>query len=144
MKPRVNWGALCAEYISGVMSMRELAKAHGIKASGLMSRGAKERWDEKRKQFQAEASSRAVALAVDDKARRLAKFNDQDLKIAEALKSKAVALLKEADDSRELASLSKVFESAQRIGRLALGASTEATEAKVTTRELPCSVDEFV
>lgn len=141
---RADWGALRAEYINGTMSLRELAEANGIKAAGLMSRAAKEGWDAERKRFQAESSKRALELAADDRADRLAKFNDQDLKIAEALKAKAVALLKEADDSRELASLSKVFESAQRIGRLALGATTENTESVVMTRELPASVDEFV
>lgn len=143
-KIRADWGALRTEYINGTMSLRELAEANGIKAAGLMNRAAKEGWDAERKRFQAESSKRALEIAADERADRLAKFNAQDLKIAEGMKAKAVVMLKAAEDERTLATLARVFESAQRIGRLALGAATENTEAKVTTRELPASVDEFV
>ena len=73
---------------------------------------------------------------------RLAKFNEQDIKIAEALKARAVELLRGDVDDRTLANLRGVFEGAQRIGRLALGAETEMSVIK--TQELPSSIDEFV
>ena len=42
----------------------------------------------------------------------------------------------------DLRALASAVDTAQKIGRLALGASTE--NATVSTRELPASVDEFV
>jgi hypothetical protein len=51
-------------------------------------------------------------------------------------------LLATVATAAELKALSGTFDVAQKISRLALGASTE--NSTVTTKELPASVDEFV
>lgn len=138
-----DWPALRLEYVHGAMSLRELAAKHNVKPAGVMARAAKEGWDAERKQKSAEVSKAANASLGEERATRLAKFNDDDAKIADALKGRAAAMLKaEGLDATQLRAVSAVFDTAQKIGRLALGATTENTA--VTTRELPASVDDFV
>ena len=137
-----DWAGVRLAYVHGTDTMRELADKHGIKAAGLMRRAAKEGWDSQRKQESAKVISAAGASLGNERASRLAKFNEQDIKIAEALKARAVELLRGDVDDRTLANLRGVFEGAQRIGRLSLGAETEMSVIK--TQELPSSIDEFV
>lgn len=120
-----NWVEVKLAYINSSKTQREIADDFGIKASGLMARAAKERWDGERKKKQAEVSKLAQAGLTETIATRLAKFNDQDAKVAEALKAKAARMLQEDGlDDRKLANLARVFDSAQKIGLLALGAAT--------------------
>ena len=69
---------------------------------------------------------------------------DHDAKIAEALKAKAAKMLNAEDMApNELSALSRVFDTAQKMGLLALGAATANTT--VTTRTLePIPDDEFL
>lgn len=46
----MNWRKIKAEYISGQISQRDLAKKYGIGASTLMRRASKEGWTKKREQ----------------------------------------------------------------------------------------------
>ena len=122
-----DWTALRVEYVHGSATMRELADKHGIKSAGLMRRAAKEGWDAERKQESAKVSKAAGTLLADTRVDELAKFNADDLKMARAIRAKAAAV-----------------DTAQKVGRLALGAETAHTISDVTTRELPASVDDFV
>lgn len=79
---------------------------------------------------------------IEVKADLLAKLNEADLKSAQALRDKANELMQSVTTPNELKALSGTFDIAQKIGRLALGASTE--NSTVTSKELPASVDEFV
>ena len=138
-----DWAALKLQYVHGAETLREIADKHNIKAAGVMRRAAKEGWDAARKQESAKVSTVAHAALGDERATRLAKFNEQDAKIAEALKAKAVRLLNGPDlDDRVLANLTRIFDGAQKIGLLALGAATE--NHNVTTKQLPTSIDEFI
>ena len=120
-----DWTAVKLAYINSAKTQRETAADFGIKAAGLMARAAKEGWDLERKQKQAEISKAAQEVISDDRATKLAKFNDQDAKIAEALKAKAARMLQqEGLDDRMLANLTRVFDGAQKIGLLALGEAT--------------------
>ncbi len=138
-----DWTAVKLAYVHGTDTMRELAEKKGINAAGLMRRAAKEGWEAERKQESAKVSKTASEALGDERADRLAKFNEQDVKIAEALKAKAARILQSAgDDDRVLANLTRIFDGAQKIGRLALGAETEMSVVK--TQELPASVDDFI
>lgn len=137
-----DWTIIRTEYVHGAMTMRELAEKHGIKAAGLMRRAAKEGWDAERKQKSAEVSKAASTVLVDTRAEELAKFNADDLKMARAIRAKAAQMMGSANSPNELRALAGAVDTAQRVGRLALGASTE--NSAVTTQTLPASVDEFV
>lgn len=139
-----DWAALKIEYVNGSMQYKELAEKHKLKEGTVRQRANREGWAEERNAVSRAVTQAANATLGDERATRLAKFNDQDIKIAEALKAKAARILNSdaSNDERVLASLTRVFDGAQKIGLLALGAATENTA--VTTRELPSSVDDFV
>ena len=139
-----DWAALKIEYVNGSMQYKELAEKHKLKEGTVRQRANREGWAEERNAVSRAVTQAANAVLGDERAQRLAKFNDQDIKIAEALKAKAARILNSdaSNDERVLASLTRVFDGAQKIGLLALGAATENTT--VTTKELPASVDDFV
>lgn len=137
-----DWTALRLEYVHGTDTMRELAEKHGIKAAGVMRRAAKEGWDSERKQKSAEVSKTASAVLTESRTDDLAKFNADDLKMARAIRAKAAQMMQTATTPSQLQALAAAVDKAQKVGRLALGASTE--NSAVTTKELPASVDEFV
>lgn len=141
MRKGIDWAALRLEYINGAMTMAELAAAHGIKDGTLRQRVNRDRaegddWHEARNALSravtAEAQNRLGALRVD----ALAEFNQADLDLAVAIRERAKEMLDSGvttqDDgeaagltSRDLNAIAKAAESAQKIGRLALGVSTE-------------------
>lgn len=138
-----DWAALRVEYVNGSMQYKELAEKHKLKEGTVRQRANREDWAHERNALSRAVTQAANAVLGDERTQRLAKFNDQDAKIAEALKAKAVRLLNGADvDDRVLANLTRIFDGAQKIGLLALGAATE--NHNVTTKQLPTSIDEFI
>jgi hypothetical protein len=137
-----DWTAIKLEYVNGHMPQRELATKHGINAAGLMRRAAKEGWEAERKHRSAEISKASQEIITEDRTSQLTKFNEDDLRMARAIRAKAATMLKTLESPSELSAVSRAAELAQRIGRLALGAETE--NSIVTSRELPASIDEFV
>jgi hypothetical protein len=129
-----DWTALRVEYVHSSITMRELADKHSIKAAGVMRRAANEGWDAERKQESAKVIMASGAAAADNRIDELIKFNQDDIKVARAIRSKAAQMLNEADTPAALRSLASAFDTAQKIGRLALGASTE--NSNVSTRAL--------
>ena len=137
-----DWTTIRTEYVHGADTMRELADKHGIKASGLMRRAAKEGWDAERKQKSAAVSRAASDVLTDTRVDALIQFNADDLKMARAIRAKAARMMGDDLTPQDLRALAGSVDMAQKVGRLALGASTE--NSSVTTKELPASVDEFV
>lgn len=143
MRLSTDWPSLRTEYINGSMQYKELAAKHGLKESTVRVRGHRDGWGEARNAVQQDVTRRATEISTFDRAAQLARFNEQDIKIAEAIKSKAAHMLRQNGiDDRVLANLTRIFDGAQKIGLLALGAATE--NHAVTTKELPSSVDDFV
>ena len=137
-----DWTALRLEYVNGAMTLRELADKHSIKSAGVMTRSANEGWEDERKQRQAETSKLSQAKLTGDRAEQLAKFNEDDLRMARAIRAKAAQMMQTADTPHALSAIARSADVAQKIGRLALGVETDFTS--VTTRELPASIDDFV
>lgn len=137
-----DWAKLKLEYVHGTMTLRELADTHGINAAGVMKRSQRDDWDIERQQVSASVSKAANEALGETRAIELAKFNDDDLKVARGIRAKAAAMMAKVESPAELRALAGAFDTAQKIGRLALGAATE--NSVVTTKELPASIDEFV
>lgn len=124
-----DWQALRIEYANGAMQYKELAAKHGLKEGTVRQRANREDWAHERNALSRAVTQVANAALGDERATRLAKFNEQDAKIAEALKAKAARMLNAlGDDDKALANLVRVFDGAQKIGLLALGAATANTE----------------
>ena len=126
-----DYAKLKVEYVTGSMSLRELADQHGIKAAGLMAKAVKDKWDEERKQVQAKISSEAIKKSIPDRVALLSKLNDQDLKIANEIREKAYEMMLDCKSPAQLRQIASACESAQKIARLALGANTEALSHEV-------------
>jgi hypothetical protein len=137
MKPRVNWIQARVDYVNdSKLSLREIASRYGVSESAVHSRSAREGWSAARTRKAHTLVSQTTRRAIDVAADELSKWNESDLTLAKALrhqvgrKLQAVTKLQAADatvtmESRDLRSLALAAESAQRIARLALGASTE-------------------
>lgn len=142
--PRVktDWPALKLEYVNSALSLRELAERHGIKSAGVMGRAVKEGWDAARKQKQAEVSAAAQEQLTASRIDELAAFNEADLKMARAIRAKAAQMMQQGQSlsPAELRSVASAADTAQKIGRLALGAETARTVND--NRSLPPIKDE--
>jgi hypothetical protein len=126
-----DWTTIRTEYIHGSLTMRELADKHGIKAAGLMRRAANEGWEAQRKQESAKVSKAAGDVLAVTRTDELSKFNADDLRMARAIRAKAAQMLPGAGSPADLAALARAVDTAQKVGRLALGASTENADVTV-------------
>jgi len=120
-----DWPALKSEYVNTAIQYKELAEKHGMKSGTIRQRAMREGWVKERG-----AAVKTIAAVVDlkvglSRAQELMSFNSDDVKVAKAIRAKAAKMLQNASSPHELRALSGAFESAQKIGRLALGASTE-------------------
>jgi hypothetical protein len=129
-----DWDLLRAEYISSSISIRELADKFSCSADALEARAGREQWTEQRRKMSAEVLERANQEIADKRVAELVKFNEEDLEIARAIRKQIRTHIEDSiqsnnlmksDDIRKLASAA---ESAQKIGRLALGVSTNNNE----------------
>lgn len=144
-KQSTDWAALKVEYVTTSITLRDLADKHGIKAAGVMRRAAKEEWEAERKQESAKVSKAAIDESMPNRAKALADFNDEDLRVARGLRSMVIRQMTDAQgvmEPSQIRALAGAASEAQRIGRLALGAETESSV--VTNKQLPASIDEFV
>jgi hypothetical protein len=126
-----DWTTIRTEYVHGSLTMRELASKHGIKAAGLMRRAANEGWEAERKQESAKVSKAAGDVLAVTRVDELTKFNADDLRMARAIRAKAAQMLPGAGSPADLAALARAVDTAQKVGRLALGASTENADVTV-------------
>ena len=86
-----------------------------------MARAAKEKWEDERKQKQAAISSAAQEKLTEERTDQLAKFNEDDLKVARAIRGKAAQMMGGVGSPQDLRALASAMEIAQKIGRTALG-----------------------
>jgi GAF domain-containing protein len=143
-----DWTPVRLAYVNGQESYAALAARLGLSESAVEKRGEREGWkEERRKQAEAIGATAQEHLSK-QRAAELSKFNEDDLKVAKALRAQVAAAIATAQRAsraiaaKDLRSLASALESAQRVGRLALGASTD--NSSVFSRELPAGVDEFV
>ena len=67
----IDWSALQVEYVTGKISLRELAQKHGISENTLEGRSRKEKWSEQRRKYRGNVTEKAVAHAGARETRRL-------------------------------------------------------------------------
>lgn len=130
-KTNIDYEKIRIEYINSEVTLSSLAQKYGLTESALESKCWRDGWQEQRKELQAQVLQKANAELADKRAKELVEWNDSDLRVAKALRAKAVKYL--LDESitlspMELRALATTVDSAQKIGRLALGVSTNNTE----------------
>jgi hypothetical protein len=138
-----DWAAIRVEYVSGAETFGKIAKRHGVKEATVRQRANREGWQDQRAAASRAVTQKAEAILGDARVDEMTKFNEDDLRMARALRAKAAGMLaKGALSPADLRSLASTVETAQKVGRLALGAITD--NVVVGNRELPASVHEFV
>ena len=137
-----DWAAIRVEYVNSALQYKDLAERHGLKEGTVRQRANREKWNDERDALSRAVTETATERLTVTRANELAKFNEDDLRVARAIRAKAASLLANAQTPQEVRALASAFGDAQKIGRLALGAETE--NSVVSTRELPVSVDEFI
>ena len=130
----VDWAELEALYVAdNTTTIQSIADKYGVTFSAVKSQHQKGKWLEKRKKktenivqkITEQAEKTAIDIAV--------KFNADDIKIAQAIKAKIVhALRAEEISPQEINSLSNSLATAQKVGRLALGMTTDNTVNQLT------------
>jgi uncharacterized protein YjcR len=135
----IDWPSARAEYVNNAgLTYGDIAAKYGCLEVTARKRGAEEGWT-------AERSARATALvqkvtekATFDALGELTKYNEQDLIAAKAMRDLVGRQMQEAREqkrrilAKDLRALAGAMESAQRIARLALGASTANTDSRAT------------
>lgn len=130
----VDWSLLKHEFATGSMTLADLARSYGLKEGTVRSTASRHGWQEERDRVQRIAADKAIALATAKRAEKMAEVNEQDLKVAQSVKAQIARHLKAAHEAqvtippKDLRSLASAAEAAQRIARLALGATTENTQ----------------
>jgi hypothetical protein len=129
-----DWDAIRTEYVSSSISIRELSEKFNCSADALEKRCYTQGWTEQRRKISAEVLAKADAEITERRAKELISFNEQDLQVAKAIRSQIAKHISEAMSSqtllstRDIRTLASAAESAQKIGRLALGVSTSNNE----------------
>lgn len=120
-----NWPALRVEYVNSALTFGELAKKHGLKEGTVRQRANREGWVVERNAASRAVTAKAEATLGLSRAEELAKFNADDLKMARAIRAKAAQMMAKANNPADLRALAGAVDTAQKVGRLALGATTE-------------------
>lgn len=124
-----------AEFIAGKMTLRDLAEKHGVGYDTLRKAAARGEWMDERHKVSQKVTSDAVSASIQTRVSELSQFNADDLKMAKALRGMAAKLLNDSQKQGakpltigEIGQIARVVGDAQKIGRLALGASTDNHE----------------
>lgn len=124
-----------AEFIGGNMTIRELSDKHGLKYDALRKVAARQEWMKERHKVSQKVTSNAVNIAINTRVSELSQFNADDLRMAKAIRGMAAKIINESQhqDGKklsigELGQIARIVGDAQKIGRLALGASTDNHE----------------
>lgn len=126
----IDWVSVMQDYITTDVSLRDVAATLGCNVHAVERRSALDGWSAARDKFRAQVGRRAQELQVETRAHKLKDWNDNDLKIAKAIRGQTIRAFNLAAqagtaDINTLRNMASVIESTQRIGRLALGATTD-------------------
>lgn len=142
MASKVDWDAIKYDYIFNSVTFVELAKKYGVSETAIRKQSSRNNWPVEKQQAGDKVQKSAFDLMQENRAVQLATWNDEDIRLARAMRSKAAQMMVAGDvDAATLRSIASVADTAQKIARLAFGVSTE--NSTVTNKELPISIHEF-
>jgi hypothetical protein len=130
-KSRTDWAAARQAYVTSDQTLGDVAAQYGCSEQAIKRRSMLDRWTDARNAFRRAVNAKADAAQAESRAHTLKVWNEADLMLAKAIRSRVAARLNKLNqrpdvDARidELRSLASIIESTQRVGRLALGATT--------------------
>lgn len=143
MAGKIDWDALKQEYVLNGTSFVALAEKYKVSETSIRKRSSRNNWPVERQAAVAKLEERSFELMQEDRAKQLAAWNDEDIKLARAMRGRAAQMMMSDElDANTLRSISSVADTAQKIARLAFGVATE--NQTVTAKTLPTSIHEFV
>ncbi|MCL2872417.1 MAG: hypothetical protein FWF41_05500 [Betaproteobacteria bacterium] len=128
-----DWSAIEQDYVSGWLSVRELAAKHDVMYETARARCKRGEWNKKRRALREKTERAALESQTEKRARDLVDFNNADIEAAKELRLLTRISMREARErgnmtGAELRAHAAAIETAQRIGRIALGLPTENRE----------------
>lgn len=128
--PRLNidWAKIKLEFVHTNARVADLAAKYSLKEDTIWKKVTRDGWTDMRADAEQKAFANAAGELAKQRVKDLAKFNEDDLKIARAIRGRIATRFNNAEAAitpSELRSLAATAEAAQRMGRLALGASTD-------------------
>jgi hypothetical protein len=125
----VNWQVLKADFVIHYdLTLPVLAAKYDVDLAELEKVAKLGHWFEDRAIRSTQIAERALERAEVNQVEELAEFDSDCLRQAKAILGAASIVLAEHRKPHELRSLASAVESAQRIGRLCLGAAVETTQ----------------
>ena len=128
----IDWPAIRLAYVNGSMSMTDCAEQFGLKPGTVRQRAHREDWERERNAQSRAVTQAAQAKLTKTKAQELSEFDAEDAKMSRALRAVAARMLVEANkpgatklSAAEARTIASLAEAAQKIGRIALGGTTE-------------------
>lgn len=144
MASKVDWDAVKYDYIFNSVTFVELAKKYGVSETAIRKQSSRNNWPVEKQQASDKVQKSAYDKMEENRATQLATWNDEDIRLARAMRGRAAQMMVESAnlDANTLRAIASVADTAQKIARLAFGVSTE--NATITNKELPISIHEFV
>lgn len=124
----IDWAKIKLEFVHTAARVADLASKYGLKEDTIWKRVSRDGWVDMRADAEQTAFANAAGELAKQRVKDLAKFNEDDLKIARAIRGRIATRFNNAETPitpNELRLLASTAEAAQRMGRLALGASTD-------------------
>lgn len=143
MTSKVDWDALKYDYMFNSVTFVELAKKYNVSETSIRKQSSRNNWPVEKQQSAEKVQNTAFDKMQEQRSTQLAQWNDEDIRLARAMRAKAAQIMMDAEktDAATLRSIASIADTAQKIARLAFGVSTE--NSTVTNKELPVSIHEF-
>ena len=128
--------------IRSLLSVRGLAKKHGVSENTLYKLAQREMWQQKRDSFQAELEKELDEQRIKDFVKASKKFDSESLEIAVKLLQRVGKTITDKQESsfkeftpQHLDQLASASMKIQKFGKLALGETTDRIDIHATTNE---------
>lgn len=132
-KKSYDWVAIKVQFINSSLSTKEFSEKYGIPFGTLTKQVAQGKWLNERNIIGSDTEQKSIEFSVNNRASRLAKFDDDCAELADDFRKKAKEFLHQIDSPMALKALTGAMKDTQAMARLASGASTE----NLSTREIP-------
>jgi hypothetical protein len=129
-----TWAQIKHDYIMLNKGPRQLSEEYGPTETAINHKSERGGWYKMRLESAAKLEDELMRRSAETRIRELIKFNEDDLKMAKAIRGRVARRLQQAENdpekvisSSELRTLAATCDTAQKMGRLALGATTQNT-----------------
>lgn len=133
-KAKPDWQAIELEFVNSSLTFDELAEKHNVKPGTVRARASRGKWGEKRSKSQQSVTEAAQEKIAKTRTQELEKLDRNALKLAHAAHALAAKALTSIDQGKklkyspsDLKAILNVTNEAHKMGRLALGATTDNT-----------------